>query len=156
MKQQLTFPKVVPTLILVLLAFLIGYQFAFFAQNIDLPTINVDFGPASIKDPGELTSYRWIETAKGYERLGLLNPRLAGAELKAYRWSGIAQGYAAAGLLNYHDKPDDLLAYRWIETAKAYERLGLLNDDMSPGDLMAYRWQAMAEAFQNMGLLNIP
>ena len=158
MKKQITFPKVVPSLILIIIAFLIGYQVAFIAQGFDLPAIKLGFNTAStgIQDPAELSAYRWIETAKGYERLGLLNPRLSPTELEAYRWNAMAQGFADAGLLNYHDNADDLLAYRWIETAKGYERLGLLNDGMDPGELSAYRWNAMADAYQKMGLLNTP
>lgn len=158
MKNQITFPKVVPSLILIVIAFLIGFQAAFIAQGFDFPAIRIGSTSVStgIQDAGELSAYRWTETAKGYERLGLLNPRMSAAEVEAYRWNAMAQGFADAGLLNYHDNADDLLAYRWIETAKGYERLGLLNDGLDPGDLMAYRWQAMADAYQKMGLLNTP
>ena len=157
MKKQITFPKVIPGTILIILAFLIGYQFSFIAQSIDFPTINLGGGArSSVQDAGDLSAYRWVETAKGYERIGLLNPRFSPAELEAYRWTSMAQGFANIGMLNYHDNADDLLAYRWIETAKGYARLGLLNDGIDPGELSAYRWQAMAEAYMDMGLLNTP
>ena len=159
MKKQTTSSVSVQTFILVILAILIAYQVVLTIKVFDFPAIRLGQAASAapaFKDPGDLSAYRWLETAKGYERLGLLNPRMSPSELEAYRWQAIAQGYADNGMLNYHDNADDLLAYRWIETAKGYERLGLLAYHDNADDLMAYRWQAMAEAYEKMGLLNTP
>lgn len=159
MKKYMTFPVIVPSLILIGLILIIGYQFLFISQGIEFPAINLGLDRASssdIQDPGDLMAYRWNAMAQFYEKNGMLNNRLDAADLMAYRWNAMAQAYKSKGLLNYHDNPDDLLAYRWLATARGYEKLGLLNDGMDPGDLTAYRWNAMADWYRDNGLLNTP
>ena len=146
-------------IILVILALLIVYQVILTVKVFDFPAIRLgraDVTALTFTDPGDLSAYRWIETAKGYERLGMLNDGISASDLSVYRWEAMARGYERLGMLNYHNNADDLSAYRWVEMAKGYERLGLLNYHDNPDDLSAYRWQAMAEAYQDMGLLKTP
>ena len=107
----------------------------------------------------DLSAYRWVEMAKGYERLGLLNEKAAltaldAGDISAYRWLEMAKGYERLGLLNDKMDAGDLSAYRWVEMAKGYERLGMLNNKMDAGDISAFRWLAIAKGYERLGLLN--
>jgi len=79
-------------------------------------------------DAGDVQAFRWEATARGYERLGLLNNRMDAGDVKAVRWEAIGRGYERLGLLNNRMDAGDVKAFRWEAVARGYERLGLLNN----------------------------
>jgi hypothetical protein len=126
MKEQTTFSKIAPSLVVISLIAVISYFLVFLAGGIDLPFASPQTHTTSLS-PGELSAYRWNAMAQAYEQAGLLNNSPDAADISAYRWNAMAQAYKQAGLLNFHNNPDDLLAYRWNAMAQAYKQAGLLN-----------------------------